>query len=953
MASGSVLSFGLGSSSQSFTVSVSGDRMAAVNQMLCVFNGTTMTVYDSRRWYFESISPSGPFPLQGTAVYAIFNGNPPPTLLTIEIVGSAGTTLITSANFGYSTLSGPRLQLNFNFPAGYGSGNSIRLINDGNPGARFTGLNYMAPVLRNFPARRLVTFGNAPGTYDRLYFSVDNCAAGNTKLIASNLLDATDRYEMNIAVDADGTCFNRQIQFLGRKGSTYNFTVAVGNQASQPVTYYNSAPVPPAPSFTLYGLDDQPVSILHPNSTVLSDFQGVVKTVPKNGLLDMNPNPPRYTPNPNFNGIDTFTYVLLGDNGDESAPATITLSISPVNDPPVLNATVEAFITSSTDLTPVTLTVFDVDEVSHLDFFVEGAPASRGQWFTDAAGTQSINNAASFRLPMVPQTPVNLYVRHDGLGGKYPYTTFTLRAIDSLGTSSTNNMVIKINVQCPTGESNNVWSTQGDLCAKCPDGAFCYPDGSKQPENLAGYYPLGDGVFIKCYPGDACPRNLNASGFAQCSSGYQGTRCGDCAKLYYRFGETCVKCPDNTLNSIGVTVLVLVVVGVLMYIVQLLRKVDVGFINILITYIQTLAILQAFKLNWPVNVQGMFNVFSTLNLNLDITSPECFVGDSSSTYEMKFIGTLVLPLVVLVIGWMGIGMSSWRHKKPRPDDPNVTQTRRPMFSTMDEPHHAPVSVDDEGENQSDLAAFAGAYMLGMKLMYLSLAQRTLELFNCTYDGSKHWYFGPEPGRKCYDVWWYNLLGLSIFSIIVYVVGVPVLNAWLEYRRMQIVEKRYQDRKPHEHFIVAMTYRRKQEFRPGFRYWDTIILIRKFLIVVTQLFFTAYIGVQACCLVLIFFISTTLHKDRLPYAIPTLNRLETTVLISCVLILTAGIMFKMGEFSSNGMTILGVLVILVVCSCTAYIMYMLLVHFRFAFGSFIAKRRANKMAVTHTAPNDDF
>jgi serine protease AprX len=40
-----------------------------------------------------------------------------------------------------------------------------------------------------------------------------------------------------------------------------------------------------------------------------------------------------YTPSPNFAGIDSFTYTA-SDGEEESPPATVTISVSPVNDPP-------------------------------------------------------------------------------------------------------------------------------------------------------------------------------------------------------------------------------------------------------------------------------------------------------------------------------------------------------------------------------------------------------------------------------------------------------------------------------------------------------------------------------------------------------------------------------------------------------------------------------------------
>ena len=60
-----------------------------------------------------------------------------------------------------------------------------------------------------------------------------------------------------------------------------------------------------------------------------------------NGTLALNANGSfTYTPSPNFSGTDTFSYRAI-DNGTppaQSAPATVTITVTPVNDPPVATA---------------------------------------------------------------------------------------------------------------------------------------------------------------------------------------------------------------------------------------------------------------------------------------------------------------------------------------------------------------------------------------------------------------------------------------------------------------------------------------------------------------------------------------------------------------------------------------------------------------------------------------
>jgi sugar lactone lactonase YvrE len=58
---------------------------------------------------------------------------------------------------------------------------------------------------------------------------------------------------------------------------------------------------------------------------------------PSNGSLSSNPPSLTYTPKPNFNGEDKFTFTV-SDGIDESQPATVTMKVIPVNDSPIANS---------------------------------------------------------------------------------------------------------------------------------------------------------------------------------------------------------------------------------------------------------------------------------------------------------------------------------------------------------------------------------------------------------------------------------------------------------------------------------------------------------------------------------------------------------------------------------------------------------------------------------------
>jgi RHS repeat-associated protein len=92
---------------------------------------------------------------------------------------------------------------------------------------------------------------------------------------------------------------------------------------------------PAAPSQTLTLAEDTSIAV---TLTALDgDADPVefrIETAPSHGTLSGDAPHLTYTPAPNFHGIDTFVFTA-NDGQDESAPATVTFTVTEVNDPPV------------------------------------------------------------------------------------------------------------------------------------------------------------------------------------------------------------------------------------------------------------------------------------------------------------------------------------------------------------------------------------------------------------------------------------------------------------------------------------------------------------------------------------------------------------------------------------------------------------------------------------------
>ena len=159
-------------------------------------------------------------------------------------------------------------------------------------------------------------------------------------------------------------------------------------------------------------------------------LSAVLVTGPANGSLTLNADGSfTYTPNANFNGTDAFTY-RAHDGTVDSALATVTLTVTAVNDPPILSTnawtiadggtlTVTLANIGATDPdSPVGALAFSVGNVTHGFFAFSGNPAVAITTFTQQ---QVIDGLVRFVHDGSGNAPgFTLYVS-DGSLGDGPY----------------------------------------------------------------------------------------------------------------------------------------------------------------------------------------------------------------------------------------------------------------------------------------------------------------------------------------------------------------------------------------------------------------------------------------------------------------------------------------------------------------------------------------------------
>ena len=185
---------------------------------------------------------------------------------------------------------------------------------------------------------------------------------------------------------------------------TFRVTDLAGATSSQTISIavneVNTAPT--AVPLSLTTAEDVPVAVTLTGNDADIPANTLVSTVlasPTHGVLAANAGGFTYTPATNYNGPDSFTFVV-NDGTTDSVPATVTLDVTPANDPPV--AVADAYTTGSDAVLNVGVPGLlandtDADRGPLLTFQFEGhmiladADFTAGQRFT---GYYSLNPAA-------------------------------------------------------------------------------------------------------------------------------------------------------------------------------------------------------------------------------------------------------------------------------------------------------------------------------------------------------------------------------------------------------------------------------------------------------------------------------------------------------------------------------------------------------------------------------
>jgi Bacterial Ig domain len=248
---------------------------------------------------------------------------------------------------------------------------------------------------------------------------------------ATNLGTSTPTSQGGTAVlNANGTISftPASVSFAGI--DTFAFTVSDGKafvSATVTVTVIAAANNPPMANADAKTTDEDTVAVIDVLFNDTDDNSGTGNSVlsiqsvttPANGTVTITGNSAinkdqklSYTPKGNFNGVDTFSYVVADGQGG-TATGTVAVTVTPVNDVPVAANDVVEVTVGNTITIPVLANDIDVDSGDTLTVssVTVATPSTLGTVSKSATGV------VSFVAKNVPGNATFTYTISDGHGG--------------------------------------------------------------------------------------------------------------------------------------------------------------------------------------------------------------------------------------------------------------------------------------------------------------------------------------------------------------------------------------------------------------------------------------------------------------------------------------------------------------------------------------------------------
>ncbi|WP_268543964.1 Ig-like domain-containing protein [Candidatus Nitrosotenuis cloacae] len=256
---------------------------------------------------------------------------------------------------------------------------------------------------------------------------VDVMANDHFVLVSPSLSSVTQPSDGQARIEGDRIRYTPDTDYFG--SDSFRYTVSNGILSDSATVFITVNPVNDIPSATAdFAATNEDTSVIINVLSNDSDVDGdplAISSVTQAGngvAVVISGNRIMYTPNPNFNGADSFAYTVTDGRGGTSS-ATVSVTINPVNDPPVAK---DDFAVTDEDEEVV------IDALSN-DADVDGDTLSITSTGIPTHGTAAINSDGT--ITYAPNSNFNgadefLYTVSDGIGSTSATISITINQIN-------------------------------------------------------------------------------------------------------------------------------------------------------------------------------------------------------------------------------------------------------------------------------------------------------------------------------------------------------------------------------------------------------------------------------------------------------------------------------------------------------------------------------------------
>jgi hypothetical protein len=340
----------------------------------------------------------------------------------------------------------------------------------------------------------------------------------------------------------------------------------------------------------------------------------------------------------------------------------------------------------------------------------------------------------------------------------------------------------------------------------------------------------------------------------QCDRKYMGLGCDVCSPNHFKVNNQCDECPANEWLYVLIALFVGSGAGGCAWFLNK-YNVNLAILNIMVDFFQGISLFIRADVPWPAAVRNVISLMSALNFNIEILGIECAVD---FLYSEKFAIKMIMPVATL-----GLLLTTY-----------LTTFAIMKLSEKFEWQRT-LNVLKHFELFDD--ACIGAYIIFFYFVYLELTRTALDVFNCEdrvpSDGNSYMVSlrsevcGEEGGVQS------GLVAYGVIGLIVYCIGFPIVLGFMLYTNREAIDLDMEmralhlthQRKKADHYPMTLRYARFYKyFKPDCKYWNIVIMGRKFFLAGTALLFRGNATFQLSIALLGMFVAFVLQIHYRPY-----------------------------------------------------------------------------------------